>query len=71
MSQEETLKAVTSEWSTTAEIAGRAPRRGVHPLSHRNNVHADLQRLCEKGLVERRDIPPSGWGARVAWRLAQ
>ncbi len=67
MSQEETLRAVTSEWEETASIADRIPKSPrVDRFVHIKCVYGDLVQLAKYGYVEK-----SGKGVKgrpVKWR---
>ena len=70
MSQRETLKAVTSEWSTTAEVAGRVPRSCHDAYHHIRKVYNDLTNLAKYDLVEK-GYRYHGMARECTWRLSQ
>ena len=68
VSQEATLRAVTSEWEETSAIADRVPRpSGRVRFTHLTCVYADLAKLAKWGLVEKLS---DGEGRPVKWRRA-
>ena len=70
VSQEATLRAVTSEWEETSAIADRVPRSSdrIDRFVHVKCVYGDLVKLAKYGYVEK-----SGKGVKgrpVKWRRA-
>ena len=69
VSQEATLRAVTSEWEETSAIADRIPRSSrIDRYVHVKSVYNDLSKLARYGYVEK-----DGKGVKgrpVKWRRA-
>ena len=70
MSQRETLKAVTSEWRTTAEIAEEVPRSCRDAYHHKREVYADLTQMAKYRIVEK-GYRYHGRAKEATWRLSQ
>ena len=70
MSQRETIKAVTSEWQTTAEVARGVPRSCHDEYHHIREVYADLTQLAKYNFVEK-GYAYHGRAKEATWRLSQ
>ncbi len=67
VSQEATLRAVTSEWEETSAIADRVPKSSrVDRFTHLNCVYGDLAKMERYGIVEKSSDGVRGHPVR--WR---
>lgn len=69
MSQRETMRAVTSEWQTTCQIADRVEGTCIR-YHHIRAVYQDLTQLSKYGMVEK-GYRYHGRAREATWRLAQ
>jgi len=66
---EQVASALTSEWQTTAQIAGRIPASpGVMPVSHLRATYKHLHRMERHGEAERRVVRSPAGGREAMWR---
>ncbi len=61
--------ALTAEWQTTAQIAGRIPASpGIMPTSHLRATYKHLHRMERSGEAERRVERSETGGREAMWR---
>jgi hypothetical protein len=66
---EQVASALTSEWQTTAQIAGRIPASpGIMPVSHLRAIYKHLDRMERWGEAERRVVRSPAGGREAMWR---
>lgn len=66
---EQVASALTSEWQTTAQIAGRIPMPpGIMPTSHLRATYKHLHRMERLGEAERRVERSRAGGREAVWR---